>query len=167
MYLIRAFCHPANEDDALCMLTRLLGTRERQTWKASYLHQALMHLADEDAKEFKDLQDAEEDSLRANIIVKRTGVSHEKSAALTPDCIKNLRPLITEEMKKETPYSSVLVWQASENCFQGYYPRTRASMAARNKSKRFLTASKTYNASVSQTTALLHVVKCLWLDPQK
>ena len=38
-----------------------------------------------DANEFKSLKDAEEDSLRAQIISKRTGISHEKAAACTPE----------------------------------------------------------------------------------
>ena len=90
MYLIRAFCHPTDEDHASRMLTRILDTRERKAWHASYLHQALMALAEDadDAKEFKSLLDHEGDKLRGNIIVKRTGVSHSKAAEVTPDVIK-------------------------------------------------------------------------------
>ena len=155
---------------------RLLSTSDsKQQWRATYLHQTLLNMADDpDYDDFKGLKNKVEDEIRQEIVVGRCGMSHQKASHFTPAGIKNLRPEISPEMREETPLGCVLTWQPAMNCFQSYYPRTNAARAKHNKDKKYLTTSKTYTlgdgvedaenvtASIGQLQALHHCVKHLW-----
>ena len=107
-----------------------------------------------------------EDRLRQDAVLSRTGASHAKAAAWTPEAIKLLRPTITGEMRVDTPLGCVLAWQPSLRMFQAYYPRTHAAMNSRDKTKKIVSTGKTYAdgevGGVSQLTALWHCVQFLW-----
>ena len=145
MALVRAYLRPDDENTAEKMVKRLLESRNKKTWSSDYLHQTLMALDDNaDAfKEYKNLKDEVEDTMRQHVVEARTGSSHQKAAILTPQQIKDLEPEILPEMREETPLSSVLTWQYGANCFLAYYPRTVKAREARDKKKQFWSTGRT------------------------
>lgn len=130
--------------------------------KKPYLNEILNRLAGEDdAQEFEDLKDKSDHQLRKAFIVERMGWSRSRAAFFTPKCLKELRP-----------EGSVLCWQSSASCFQGYYPLPQQEIDkahAENSGKKrkravktHWTQSRSYLQKRTKLAALQQVVKWLW-----